>query len=117
MYTDGSEDKLFDAVVMPLDQPQSVLGVTLKLKSVTICFEAAGAQIIGTKLVSGATGETTVVYQDDFVHSSPGPSCYDVAPPTPTVVAGSLYLDLDMQFYSDPFAAVNLYSVRVRLGT
>jgi hypothetical protein len=84
---------------------------------VTICFEAAGGQIIGTRLVSGATGETIVLYQDDFVHSAPGPTCYDVTPPTPTVVAGSLYLDLDMQFYRDPFSAVNLFSVRARLGT
>jgi hypothetical protein len=33
VYTDGSADKLFDAVVMPLDQPQSLFGVSLKLKS------------------------------------------------------------------------------------
>ena len=56
VYTDGSANQLFDAVVMPLDQPHSVFGVALKLKSVTICFESDGAQIIGTKLVYGTTG-------------------------------------------------------------
>jgi hypothetical protein len=108
---------LFDHVRMPLDQPQSIFGTTLKLKTVTVCFQAAGAQIVGTSLFHGETGEGDVLYQDDFVHSSPVRTCYDVAPTTPTVVSGSLYLRLGIESYSSNQNHVYLYSVRTRLGT
>ena len=117
VYSDGSVDVVPGAVFMPLDQPQSIFGIQLKLKSVTICFRAAGGQIVGTSLFYGETGDFTTLYDDDFVHSAPGNTCYDVAPPTPAVVAGSLALALDLQFYNGVSTSVTLYSVRVRLGT
>jgi hypothetical protein len=117
VLSDGTVNGVGRAVFMPLDQPQSIFGVALKLKSVTICFGAFGAQITGTRLVSGATGEGNDVYDDSFIHSAPGPSCYDVAPPTPTVIAGSLYLELGVQFYNATSTYVRIYSVRARLGT
>jgi hypothetical protein len=113
----GTVDKAFDAVGIPLDQPQNIFGVPLKLKSVTVCFEAAGAQIVGTRLAYSETNQSTPVYGDQFVHSAPAPTCYDVAPSTPTVAAGSLYLALDIQFYESQGTHLHLYSVRVRLGT
>lgn len=115
--SDRSPSKVSLAVALPLDQPQSVFGVALKLEEVTICFRAAGAQIAGTDLSYRATREEHTLYTDEFVHSSPTPSCYHVAPPAPTVIAGSIHVALDVEFYNDPTTAVHLYSVRARLGT
>lgn len=106
----------FGGLMMPLDQPQSIFGTTLKLKSVTVCFQAQGAQITGTHLIYGQLGEATVLYEDTFVHSASVPTCYDVAPATPTVVTGSLFLALDVQFYNTLDTHINLFSVRARLG-
>jgi hypothetical protein len=120
LYSDGTVDQVIGAVVLPLDQPQSIFGAGLKFKALTICFKAQGAQIIGTRVHYGQAadpGQQTVVHEDTFVHSSPGPTCYDVTPSTPTVIAGSLYLALDVQFYTSEATALWLYSVRARLGT
>jgi hypothetical protein len=107
----------FGSLMMPLDQPQSIFGTTLKVKAVTVCFQAQGAQITGTHLMYGQSGQATVLYEDAFVHSASDPTCYDVAPATPTVVPGSLFLALDVQFYSTLETHINLFSVRTRLGT
>jgi hypothetical protein len=107
----------FGGLMMPLDQPQSTFGTALKLKAVTVCFQAQGAQITGTHLLYGQSGEATVLYEDTFVHSAAAPTCYDVAPATPTLVPGSLFLALDVQFYSTLETHINLFSVRARLGT
>jgi len=104
------------AVMLPLDQPQSVFGTTLKLKAVRICFKAQGAVIVATGLSSGETGQNNVVYADSYTHSSPEPTCYEVTPTTPTVIAGSLYLRLGL-YMGGSFDAIWLYSVRVTLGT
>ena len=120
LWSDGTLDQVIGAVVLPLDQPQSIFGAGLKFKSLTICFKAQGAQIIGTRVHYGQAadpGQQSVLYEDTFVHSSPTPTCYDVTPSTPTVIAGSLYLALDVQFYTSTANALWLYSVRVRLGT
>ena len=79
----------------------------LKFKSLTICFKAAGGSDHRDEArfrPGGRPRQQSLVHRMTFVHSSPAPACYDVAPPTPTVVTGSLYLDLDIQFYSSPFA-------------
>jgi hypothetical protein len=57
------------------------------------------------------------LYDDDFVHSSAGNTCYEVEPGPPAVVGGSLSLALDLQFYNDIHTSITLYSVRARLGT
>ena len=105
------------SVFMPLDQPESIFGTALKLKQVTICFRADGAQIVGTRIEYGTMAEQSSLYEDQFVHSSPVPTCYDVAPTTPTAVSGSLYLYLTMQFYNSNQTYVRLLSVRTVVGT
>jgi hypothetical protein len=104
------------AVVMPLDQPQSIFGTTLTLKAVTICFRAGGGVIVFTGLFYGETGQDNVVYSDSFTHSSPEPTCYEVTPGTPTVISGPLYLYLGLSF-GDPPSYLDLFSVKVTLGT
>ena len=54
---------------------------------------------------------------DEFVHSSAGETCYEVAPATPAAVAGSLFLALGLQFYNDIHTSITLNSLRARLGT
>jgi hypothetical protein len=103
------------SVILPLDQPQSILGRTLKLKSVTVCFQSeGGAPITSTELYYGANGEANIAYSDAYTHSSPEKTCYDVNPTTPTVMSGSAYLRLHIYFASD---SISLYSVREILGT
>ena len=106
----------YTAVVMPLDQLQHIFGTGLKLRQVTICFRALGAVIVSTSLVYGDVGQDTVAYSDTFTHSSPEKTCYGVAPSTPTVISGSLFLYLGL-YSGDPPASIALYSVRVTLTT
>jgi hypothetical protein len=107
----------YRTVIMPLDQPRSIFGTTLKLKAVTICFHAGyGAVIVGTGLRSGETGQDSAVYADSYTHSSPEPTCYEVAPNTPTVISGSLYLYIEL-YFSVGSDYIRLFSVRVTLGT
>jgi hypothetical protein len=82
-------------VYLALDKP-AVLGTTLKLQKVTICFHSLGAPITGTDVYDGQAGQTTVLSHDNYTHSSPEVTCYDVAPSTPTVVAGVLSIHLEI---------------------
>jgi hypothetical protein len=101
-------------LVLPLDQPQSIFGTALKLKSVTICFASAGAPITSTQIVYGAISEATIAYADTYTHSSTQKTCYDVSPTTPTALPGSAYLRLTVYFSSN---SIYLYSVKEVLGT
>jgi hypothetical protein len=101
-------------VVLPLDQPQSIFGRALKLKSVTVCFASAGAPITSTQIVYGVISEANIAYADTYTHSSTEKTCYDVSPTTPAALPGSAYLRLTVYFSSN---AIYLYSVKEVLGT
>jgi len=101
-------------VVLPLDQPQSIFGRALKLKSVTVCFASAGAPITSTQIVYGVIAEANIAYADTYTHSSTQKTCYDVSPTTPTALPGSAYLRLTVYFSSN---SIYLYSVKEVLGT
>jgi len=86
-------------VYLSLNKP-SILGATLKLKSVTICFLAIGAPITGTAVYDGDGSQLAALSSDSYTHSSPEYTCYDVGPTTPTVVTRSLYLHLYLEYGS-----------------
>ena len=96
--------------------PIRALRPGLAKKAVTICFRAGGGVIVFTGLFYGETGQDNVVYTDSFTHSSPEPTCYEVTPGTPTVISGPLYVYLGLSF-GDPPSYLDLFSVRVTLGT
>jgi hypothetical protein len=103
-------------VYIPLDAPQTIFGTTLKLKSVTICFNNQGAPITGTLVGQGQGGASTTVYSDTYTHSSPEDTCYDVAPTTPAIVSGSLYVRLYL-YYASSSDRILLYAVKAVFGT
>jgi hypothetical protein len=103
-------------VFIPLDTPGTIFGTTLKLKTVTICFDSIGAPITGTRIAQGQGGASTFLYGDSYTHSSPENTCYDVAPTTPTIVSGSLYVRLDL-YYAGSSDRILLYAVKAIFGT
>lgn len=108
----GGED-----VYLPLDQPQSILGTPLKVKSVTVCYEASSpASISYTSLIYGDKGQDNTLASDTSFHSSATQSCYALSAPSPTTIAGSLALDLTLYFPSGT-GIVYLYGVKLTVET
>jgi hypothetical protein len=103
-------------VFLPIDLPESIFGRTLKLKSATICFNSQGAPITSTGLFYGSASQAGTLYSDNYTHSSPVNTCYDVALPNPTAVPGSLYLELEL-YYAGSTDKIYLYPVKVIVGT
>lgn len=102
-------------VYLSLNEP-SILGATLKLKSVTICFWFVGAPITGTAVYDGDGSVINALSTDSYTHSSPEYTCYDVGPTTPTVVTRSLYLRLNL-YYGSSLDRILLYPVKATYVT
>jgi hypothetical protein len=97
-------------VFLALNTP-AFAGATFNLASVTVCFASQGAPITGTLVEFGTESQSKLVSYDTYTHSSPSPTCYDVAPSSPLAVDGVLYLRLDL-YYASTSDYINLYPVK-----
>ena len=117
----GPDSKVTSSTAGPRDlflalNTPALPGATFKLQKVTICFSFAGAAIVGTALLYGDATQTTELYHDSYLHTSPTPTCYDIAPSSPTAITGMAWIHLNVNFGSSS-DYLDLYPVKATFGT
>ncbi len=101
-------------VILPLDAPVALFDRGLAVTSATICYQKSGGALITRSVLrTGTTGTVINMVIDETNRTSEEAACYTIAPATPQVANGALYLSLTLD-YTAPDGIVVLNSVRLR---